>query len=177
MPRLTKIYTKKGDEGLTLLGGGQRVPKDNLRVQVYGTVDELSSQIGVALAVGLNARLDQVLNEVQNELFDLGSDLAFVEEDKQTYKLPQIEARHVERLELLMDELTAIVGPLENFILPGGRWGRRSFTWPAPSAAAPSGRPPRWRGRRAWGPSSCPTSTASPTHSSSWRGTRITCRA
>lgn len=123
MPRLTKIYTKKGDEGLTSLGGGQRVPKDNLRVQVYGTVDELSSQIGVALAVGLTERLDDVLTEVQNELFDLGSDLAFVEEDKHAYKLPEIEARHVARLELLIDELTAIVGPLENFILPGGALG------------------------------------------------------
>jgi cob(I)alamin adenosyltransferase len=123
MPRLTKIYTKKGDEGLTSLGGGQRVPKDNLRVQVYGTVDELSSQIGVALAVGLTERLEDVLTEVQNELFDLGSDLAFVEADKQTYKLPQIEARHVTRLEQLIDELTAIVGPLENFILPGGALG------------------------------------------------------
>jgi cob(I)alamin adenosyltransferase len=123
MPRLTKIYTKKGDAGLTSLGGGQRVPKDNLRVQVYGTVDELSSQIGVALAVGLTERLDGVLTEVQNELFDLGSDLAFVEEDKQTYKLPQLEARHVARLEQLIDELTAIVGPLENFILPGGALG------------------------------------------------------
>jgi cob(I)alamin adenosyltransferase len=123
MPRLTKIYTKKGDKGATSLGGGQRVPKDHLRVAAYGTVDELSSQIGVALAFGLNAQLTAVLAEVQNELFDLGSDLAFVEEDKATYKLPQIEPRHIKRLEELIDEMTAVLGPLANFILPGGSLG------------------------------------------------------
>ncbi len=123
MPRLTKIYTKKGDAGQTSLGGGQRVPKDHLRVTAYGTVDELNSQIGVALAVGLCERLDTVLPEIQNELFDLGSDLAFVEEDKHAYQLPEIEPRHVDRLEQLIDEMTAVVGPLENFILPGGSLG------------------------------------------------------
>lgn len=123
MPRLTKIYTKKGDEGQTSLGGGQRVPKDHLRVTAYGTVDELNSQIGVALAMGLCERLDTVLPEIQNELFDLGSDLAFVEDDKHAYQLPEIEPRHVERLEQLIDEMTAVVGPLENFILPGGSIG------------------------------------------------------
>jgi cob(I)alamin adenosyltransferase len=123
MPRLTKIYTKRGDRGDTSLGGGQRVPKDHLRVQAYGAVDELNSQLGVALAVGLCERLANVLPEIQNELFDLGSDLCFVEEDKQSYKLPQIEPRHIERLEALIDEMTAAVGPLENFILPGGSLG------------------------------------------------------
>ena len=123
MPRLTKIYTKKGDAGQTSLGGGQRVSKDHLRVAAYGTVDELNSQIGVALAVGLCERLDTVLPEIQNELFDLGSDLAFVEEDKHAYQLPEIEPRHVDRLEQLIDEMTAVVGPLENFILPGGSLG------------------------------------------------------
>jgi cob(I)alamin adenosyltransferase len=123
MPRLTKIYTRKGDKGTTALGGGQRVPKDTLRVQVYGVVDELNSQIGVALASGLCERLAQVLPEIQNELFDLGSDLCFLEEDKAKYPLPQIEARHVERLEALIDEMMAVVGPLQNFVLPGGAPG------------------------------------------------------
>jgi len=121
MPRLTKIYTKKGDAGETSLGGGQRVPKDHLRVIAYGAVDELNSQIGLALAYGLCEKLEAVLTEIQNELFDLGSDLAFREEDKALYPIPQIEARHVERLEKLIDEMTAVVGPLENFILPGGK--------------------------------------------------------
>lgn len=123
MPRLTKIYTKKGDAGETSLGGGQRVPKDHLRVAAYGSVDELNSQIGLALAYGLCEKLSQVLPQIQNELFDLGSDLAFREEDKALYPIPQIAARHVERLEKLIDEMTAVVGPLENFILPGGSPG------------------------------------------------------
>jgi cob(I)alamin adenosyltransferase len=123
MPRLTKIYTKRGDTGETSLGGGQRVRKDALRVQVYGTVDELNSQIGVAVAMGLCEKLAQVLPSIQNELFDLGSDLCFVEEDKAKYPLPQIEARHVTALEELIDEMTAVVGPLENFILPSGSMG------------------------------------------------------
>ena len=71
MPRLTKIYTKTGDAGMTALGGGQRVPKDALRVQTYGAVDELNSQIGVALAQGLVARLQATLPAIQNQLFDL----------------------------------------------------------------------------------------------------------
>ena len=123
MPRLTKIYTRGGDNGTTALGGGQRVAKDNMRVQVYGTVDELNSQIGVALAVGLCERLQGTLSEIQNELFHLGSDLCFREEDKVRYTPPQIEQRHVDRLEALIDELTPIVGVLENFILPGGSLG------------------------------------------------------
>lgn len=123
MPRLTKIYTRKGDEGTTSLGGRQRVAKDSPRVSAYGSVDELNSVIGVALANGLSPRLAEVLPAIQNELFHLGSDLCFAEEDKQEYNIPQIEERHVVRLEQLIDEMTAVVGPLENFILPGGSVG------------------------------------------------------
>ncbi|HEX6385763.1 MAG TPA: cob(I)yrinic acid a,c-diamide adenosyltransferase [Anaerolineae bacterium] len=123
MPRLTKIYTRKGDEGTTSLGGRQRVAKDSARVSAYGSVDELNSVIGVALANGLSPRLAEVLPAIQNELFHLGSDLCFTEEDKQEYNIPQIEERHVVRLEQLIDEMTAVVGPLENFILPGGSVG------------------------------------------------------
>jgi cob(I)alamin adenosyltransferase len=120
MPRLTRIYTRKGDDGTTGLGGGQRVPKDTLRVAAYGTVDELNSSIGVVLAAQPAQRLVPDLRRIQNELFHLGSDLCFLEEDKQAFALPQIEERHVSALEKLMDELNEIVGPLENFILPGG---------------------------------------------------------
>ena len=123
MPRLTKIYTRGGDTGTTALGGKQRVPKDHQRVQVYGTVDELNSAIGVALAHGLCDQLTQVLPAIQNELFDLGSDLCFLEEDKAKLPLPQIELRHVTHLENLIDEMSAAVGPLQNFILPGGSVG------------------------------------------------------
>ena len=73
--------------------------------------------------MGLCERLAQELAQVQNELFDLGSDLCFLEEDKGKWSIPQIEARHVEKLERLIDEMTAVVGPLENFILPGGSLG------------------------------------------------------
>jgi cob(I)alamin adenosyltransferase len=120
MPRLTRLYTRKGDDGTTGLGGGQRVPKDSLRVAAYGTVDELNAAIGVALAHGLSPRLAATLPTIQNELFHLGSDLCFVEADKTKYKLPQLEARHIDALERLIDELNEVVGPLENFILPGG---------------------------------------------------------
>ncbi len=123
MPRLTKIYTKGGDKGMTSLGSGTRVPKDSLRVQAYGTVDELNSAVGVAVASGLCEKLAAVLPTIQNELFHLGSDLCFTEEDKQKFNIPQIEERHVVALEALIDEMTAIVGPLENFILPGGSMG------------------------------------------------------
>ncbi len=123
MPRLTRIYTRKGDDGTTGLGGGQRLPKDALRVSAFGTVDELNSVIGVALANGLVARLAEVLPVIQNELFHLGSDLCFLEADKTAYGIPLIEARHVTALEQLMDELNETVGPLENFVLPGGAPG------------------------------------------------------
>ena len=123
MPRLTKIYTRKGDDGSTGLGGGQRVAKDSPRVAAYGTVDELNSAIGVALAHGLVPRLATALPPIQNELFHLGSDLCFLEEDKGKWPLPQIEPRHVDALEALIDELNEVVGPLKNFILPGGAPG------------------------------------------------------
>jgi cob(I)alamin adenosyltransferase len=123
MPRLTNIYTRHGDEGETSLGGGQRVPKDSARIAAYGTVDELNSAIGVALAQGLSPRLRDTLPAIQNDLFHLGSDLAFREADKEALELPQIEARHVQKLEQIINELNEIVGPLQNFILPGGSNG------------------------------------------------------
>ena len=123
MPRLTKIYTRKGDDGTTGLVGGQRVPKDSPRVMAYGSVDELNSHIGLALSLGLHADIAGVLKTIQNELFHLGSDLAAREEDKQRLELPQIEQRHVDALEQLMDRLSGELGPLENFILPGGAPG------------------------------------------------------
>ncbi len=123
MPRLTKIYTRKGDDGTTALGGGQRVPKDSLRVAGYGSVDEINSQIGLALANGLADELTEALSIIQNELFHLGSDLCFEEGDKIKLKIPQIEQRHVDKLEELIDRYNEEVGPLENFILPGGTSG------------------------------------------------------
>jgi cob(I)alamin adenosyltransferase len=123
MPRITRVYTRTGDDGTTGLGGGQRVAKDSPRIEAYGTVDELSSAIGVAIALGLEPRLAETLARIQNELFNLGSDLCILEEDKATMPVPVVEARHVDALERLMDELSEELPPLENFILPGGSPG------------------------------------------------------
>lgn len=123
MPRITKIYTRTGDGGTTRLGSGQEVPKEHLRIQSYGTVDELNSQIGVALAQGLEESLAAELSRIQNELFHLGSDLCILEEDKATLEVPRIEQRHIDALENLIDRLSQEVGPLENFVLPGGSIG------------------------------------------------------
>jgi cob(I)alamin adenosyltransferase len=123
MPRITKVYTKTGDDGTTGLGGGQRVAKDSHRIAAYGTVDELSSTLGVALAAGLDPRLAAEIGRIQNELFHLGSDLSILEEDKERLPVPRIEERHVEALEALMDELSRELAPLANFVLPGGAPG------------------------------------------------------
>ena len=123
MPKLTRISTKGGDKGTTSLGSRQRVSKDALRVRAYGAVDELNSQIGLALASGLCDRLVRELTLIQNELFNAGADLSYLEEDKKKMAIPQIESRHEERLSKLGEELEDAVGPLENFILPGGSIG------------------------------------------------------
>jgi cob(I)alamin adenosyltransferase len=123
MPRITRVYTRTGDDGTTGLAGNQRLPKDSARIESYGTVDELSSTLGAALAWGLDRRLETALKRIQNELFHLGSDLCVREEDKVHLKVPVIEDRHVRALEDLLDELTAELGPLANFILPGGSPG------------------------------------------------------
>ena len=123
MPRITRVYTRTGDDGTTGLGGGQRVPKDSLRIEAYGTVDELNSVLGVALASGLNEAIAVPLRSIQNELFHLGSDLCILEEDKAKTPVPRIEERHVVSLEKLMDRLSEELTPLENFILPGGTPG------------------------------------------------------
>ena len=123
MPRITKVYTRTGDDGTTALGGGQRLRKDASRIAAYGTVDELSSQIGLAIAVGLVPRLVDELGGIQNELFNLGSDLCVLEKDKETMPVPTIGEAQVESLEVLMDELSQRLEPLGNFILPGGAPG------------------------------------------------------
>lgn len=123
MPRLTKIYTRTGDAGMTGLGGGRRVAKDAARVRAYGTVDELNSAIGLALALGLVERLSDELGRIQNELFDLGSDLCWPDDDERRGAIPTVQPKHVERMERLIDELNGVVGPLTNFLLPGGTPG------------------------------------------------------
>jgi len=123
VPRITKVYTRTGDDGSTGLGGGQRVPKDALRIAAYGTVDELNSQLGVALAGPVEDALRAIVGRIQNELFHLGSDLSILEEDKARFAVPRIEERHVLQLERDIDLLQEDLAPLENFILPGGAPG------------------------------------------------------
>jgi len=123
MPKITKIYTRGGDDGTTSLGSGKRVSKDDLRIEAYGTVDELNACLGLALASGVDDDVASALKRIQNELFHLGSQLCIPEEDRGEIRIPQIEKRHVDWLEELLDRQTAEVGPLENFILPGGTAG------------------------------------------------------
>jgi cob(I)alamin adenosyltransferase len=114
-----KIYTKTGDEGKTSLFGGTRVAKDANRIEAYGAVDELNSQIGVARSLKPPGEIDRILDEIQHDLFVLGSDLA-TPELKQRKRIEVIEARHVEKLERTIDRLDAMLEPLKNFVLPGG---------------------------------------------------------
>lgn len=123
MPRITKVYTRTGDDGSTALGTGARLPKDAPRVAAYGAVDELNSALGLALALGLDPRVAAPLRRVQNELFHLGADLCVPEADKPARPGPRIEARHVAALEKLIDELQGELAPLANFVLPGGAAG------------------------------------------------------
>jgi cob(I)alamin adenosyltransferase len=121
--RITRVYTRAGDGGETRLGGGQKVPKDSLRIEAYGTVDELNSVLGAAIAAGVTADLLPALKRLQNELFRLGSDLCIPEADKQALNVPGIEKRHVETLEKEMDLMLEGLKPLEEFLLPGGTPG------------------------------------------------------
>ncbi len=120
MPKLTKIYTRTGDDGTTSLGTSERVNKDSLRVKAYGDIDELNSMLGVAIASGVEKRLAARLTAIQNELFVLGADLAFPQDANGKVNVPRIEDRHISRLEQLIDDMVEKVGPLQNFILPGG---------------------------------------------------------
>jgi cob(I)alamin adenosyltransferase len=112
--RLTKIYTRTGDDGSTGLGDGTRVPKEHLRVEAYGTVDEANSAIGVLLAInGLSPDVVECLTSVQHELFDLGGELSVP-----GYRA--ITDRDVTRLEEQLDRFNEDLPPLKDFILPGG---------------------------------------------------------
>jgi cob(I)alamin adenosyltransferase len=114
-----KIYTKTGDKGDTSLFGGQRVPKDALRIEAYGTVDELNSLLGVVRAENKDAQIDKVLAQVQNHLFNLGSDLA-TPRSLQVKRVRRVESKDAHALEKVIDSLEEHLKPLKRFILPGG---------------------------------------------------------
>ena len=122
MVKLNKIYTRTGDKGTTALVSGPRRLKHDLRVEAYGTVDEANSAIGVArLHTGGMEKLDAMLFRIQNDLFDLGADLATPETDEPpAYEPLRIVDSHVTRLENEIDDLNATLEPLTSFVLPGG---------------------------------------------------------
>ena len=111
--RLSKIYTRTGDDGTTGLGDGSRVSKDSARVAAYGTVDEANSALGVVLAHELPERVREVFTTVQHELFDLGGELCIPGS-------AAIHDSHVDALERALDGFNEDLPPLKDFILPGG---------------------------------------------------------
>ena len=111
--RLSKIYTRTGDDGSTGLGDGNRVAKNSSRVEAYGTVDELNSAVGMLRASNIPAELDESLSNIQHRLFDLGGELC----------IPgalSISDAHIEELEQLLDQHNSTIPPLQEFVLPGG---------------------------------------------------------
>jgi cob(I)alamin adenosyltransferase len=125
--RITKVYTRTGDRGETGLVGGKRVAKDSLRVEAYGTIDELNSIVGLARVFNEEIReaseahefLDGVLRQIQDELFDIGSELATPPEFF-TAGMYRVGDDEVKRLEKLMDQCQKDLEPLKSFVLPGG---------------------------------------------------------
>ncbi|NRB72666.1 MAG: cob(I)yrinic acid a,c-diamide adenosyltransferase [Xanthomonadales bacterium] len=111
--RLSKIYTRTGDKGTTGLGDGSREDKDSLRVEAYGTVDELNSTIGLVLAASLPPAVKTALNRIQHELFDLGGELCMP-------GYTMIPDSYVTQLETDLDQFNEALPPLKDFILPGG---------------------------------------------------------
>lgn len=123
MVKLNKIYTKTGDDGTTGLGNGARVWKFDLRVDAYGTVDEANSAIGMAriYTAAENPALDAMLARIQNDLFDLGAELATPDTGKKLeYEPLRVTQAQVSRIEADIDALNAHMAPLQSFVLPGG---------------------------------------------------------
>lgn len=126
MVKLNKIYTKTGDDGTTGLVTGGRVDKDDLRVEAFGSVDEVNAAIGLARSRLGNDDIvmDEMLARVQNDLFDLGADLATpITENEVSSKVLRIQSDQVSRIECEIDQLNKDLSPLTSFILPGGTTG------------------------------------------------------
>jgi len=119
MVRLTKIYTRGGDTGETSLGGGARVPKHDLRVAAYGTVDEANAALGLA-RLHTQGDADAMLARIQNDLFDLGADLCTPETPNPTRPPLRMTEAQVDRLEREIDAMNETLAPLNSFVLPGG---------------------------------------------------------
>ena len=119
MVRLTKIYTRGGDAGETSLGGGARVPKHDLRVAAYGTVDEANAAVGLA-RLHTTGPADEMLARIQNDLFDLGADLCVPETPKPAHPPLRVVQAQIDRLEREIDAMNEKLAPLNSFVLPGG---------------------------------------------------------
>ena len=123
MVKLNKIYTRSGDKGTTVLGTGERIPKYELRIQSYGTVDEVNSTIGVARQhlSGADDYLDNIFMRIQNDLFDLGADLCTPDRgEKLEYEALRVTQAQVDWLETKIDEMNEELDALTSFVLPGG---------------------------------------------------------
>lgn len=129
MTEKSNVYTGTGDKGETSLVGGQRVLKSEVKIEAYGTVDELNSHLGVAisLATNLGDHEVEVLHSVQNNLFNLGSLLATLPEERDKFKLPVLRKDLIDTLEEEMDKMDSGLPKLKNFILPGGISGASAF--------------------------------------------------
>lgn len=114
-----KIYTKTGDKGQTSLIGGTRVPKHHIRIEAYGTVDELNSWMGVIRDSITDDATKKLIIGIQDKLFTIGSHLAS-DPEKSKMKLPEITDAHVQVMEVAIDEIDKVVPPMKNFVLPGG---------------------------------------------------------
>ncbi len=124
MVNLTRIYTRTGDDGTTALGDMSRALKTDLRLEAYADVDEANSAIGVAIAMGnLDPEINELLTRVQNDLFDVGADLATPVTDKPDYPQLRVQANYVKFLEEKCDFYNSKLEPLRSFILPGGTPG------------------------------------------------------
>jgi cob(I)alamin adenosyltransferase len=117
---MAPIYTKSGDAGETGLFGGGRVPKDDARVDAYGEVDELNAAVGLARGAGLDRELDAVAQQIQDQLFTVGSVLATPRGTKAAKAIPRVEPRWVADMEAAIDKFDREIPPLRSFILPGG---------------------------------------------------------
>ena len=120
MVRLDKIYTRGGDKGETSLSDGSRVAKYDLRVETFGTVDEVNAFIGLA-RLNISDDMDGILSRIQNDLFDLGADLARpIQPNSSSGELRIVQAQ-IDRLEIEIDDINENLKPLDSFILPGGK--------------------------------------------------------
>jgi cob(I)alamin adenosyltransferase len=115
-----KIYTKAGDQGKTSLIGGTRVPKSHIRIESYGTVDELNSFIGLLNDLVVDEKINADLKEIQDRLFTVGSSLACDPEKESALRIPDLKEEDILRLETAMDAMNEVLAPMKSFIIPGG---------------------------------------------------------